>query len=589
MIARSRRWAGAGLAALIVLGSAAPASAHPILLRTDPAPQTTVAVAPDAVRLYFSEPLEVALTAVEVDEADGHQVESGPVGHGDGDRQVIVGVHLRNGTHTVNWRVTSDDGHTVHGNFSFSVGAPSAVAPVAAGGPADHGASVGATWGAGVVRFAWFAALCVLVGFVVIRRWVWTPSLQATGLAATTPTGTAAGTAPAHPATAFRRCFARGMVGAWVVLAVAGVLSLVFQTASVSALSLSASTHPSALAPTLHSTFGRVWEARMALVAVGAVPVLALVRRRPTLGASPATWIALGGVVVGGLCFASALDGHARTMGRAALEVPSLALHLGAVTVWVGGLAVFMVVGGMAWRTAAPEVRARLAHQLVVRFGRVAVVAVAIVVVTGVVNAYGDFGALSDLWRVAHGRVVTAKVVLLVLALGLAARHRWVTSGHLAVAPGEGATQAVRSLRRDGLVEVAALVAAVALAAALVALAPGRSLAVAAGGPMNQSRHAGSYTVRLVVNPTRVGANEVHVTFVNSQGLGASEVTTAEVSVGPTKLEGSPIPMRLVSPGQFVGDMTLGVAGGYRLSVTTVAHSPDSATFAFDVQDPGQN
>ncbi len=60
MIARSRHWAGRGLAALVVLGSAAPASAHPIRLRTDPAPQTTVAVAPDAVRPYFSAPLDIA-------------------------------------------------------------------------------------------------------------------------------------------------------------------------------------------------------------------------------------------------------------------------------------------------------------------------------------------------------------------------------------------------------------------------------------------------------------------------------------------------------------------------------------------------
>ncbi len=571
MSVRSRLWAGAGLAALIVLGSAAPASAHAILLRTDPSPQTTVARAPDAVRLYFSEPVEVAFGAVRVFDVNGHRVDSGPIHRADGDRQVDVGVHLDNGTYTVMWRVTSTDGHPVHGGFGFYVGAPSAISAVAI--PTDHGAGRAVTWGFGVVRFAWFAALCALVGLVVMRRWVWTPSLRSTGQA----------TGPA--AAAFRRYFGRGLVGAWVVLAIAGGLSLVFQTASVSGLSLAASARPSALNQTLATTFGRLWEIRMALVALVALPVVALVRRRATLGASPMTWVGVGGAMVGALCVVTALDGHARTLGRSALEVPSLALHLGAVTVWVGGLAVFMVIGGAAWRTTDPEPRARLARELVTRFGRLAVVAVIVLVVTGVVNAYGDFGAVSDLWRVGHGRVVTAKVVLLAVALGLAARHRWVVGRRLAVEPGVDATAAVRSLRRSGLVEVAILTLALALAAGLVAMVPGRSLALAANGPVNQERHAGNYTVQLVIDPTRVGANEVHISFVDARGLGASEVTNTEVSVGPTRGAPAPVTVSLISPGHFVGDTTLGARGSYRLSVSTAdAHS---TTFTFNVRGSG--
>ena len=47
----------------IVVSAAGPAGAHAVLLRTEPSPQTTVQTPPDAVRLRFSEPVEVAFGA----------------------------------------------------------------------------------------------------------------------------------------------------------------------------------------------------------------------------------------------------------------------------------------------------------------------------------------------------------------------------------------------------------------------------------------------------------------------------------------------------------------------------------------------
>src|SRR5919202_1749358 len=102
----------------------APASAHAILLRTEPAPQTTVKTAPAAVRLHFSEPVEVAFGAVRVFDVDGHRVDSGRISRADGNREVVVPVHLGNGTYTVTWRVTSADGHPVHGGVGVFVGKP---------------------------------------------------------------------------------------------------------------------------------------------------------------------------------------------------------------------------------------------------------------------------------------------------------------------------------------------------------------------------------------------------------------------------------------------------------------------------------
>src|SRR5207237_8924052 len=136
------------------------------------------------------------------------------------------------------------------------------------------------------------------------------------------------------------------------------------------------------------------------------VPIVALVRRRPLFGTRPSLWIAVLGMALAGLCTVAALNGHARTLSHPAVAVPSVAIHLLAVGVWVGGLASLVVLGGLSWRPLPASTRPELLRQLVPRFSRVAVLAVGAVLVTGVINAFGDLAAVSDLWRITYGRVV---------------------------------------------------------------------------------------------------------------------------------------------------------------------------------------
>jgi hypothetical protein len=142
----------------------------------------------------------------------------------------------------------------------------------------------------------------------------------------------------------------------------------------------------------------------------------------------------------------------------------------------------------------------------------------------------------------------------------------------------------VRSFARTSAVELLVLAGAVALAAALVALVPGRSLALAELGAVSVERAIGSNTVQLFIDPTAVGANQVHVTFVNDAGLAAAEVTQATVTVTPPGGSPRPVPMRLIAPGHFAGDTTFPRAGKYRLSVSTTADGkPAATTFTFTI------
>ncbi len=100
--------------------AAAPAAAHDELVGTTPADGTTVATAPDQVVLTFAEPAVALGTQVVVTGPDGASLSQG-------DAQLVGSTVVQAlaaarpaGSYTVDWRVTSDDGHPVTGSFTFT-------------------------------------------------------------------------------------------------------------------------------------------------------------------------------------------------------------------------------------------------------------------------------------------------------------------------------------------------------------------------------------------------------------------------------------------------------------------------------------
>jgi hypothetical protein len=130
-------------------------------------------------------------------------------------------------------------------------------------------------------------------------------------------------------------------------------------------------------------------------------------------------------------------------------------------------------------------------------------------------------------------------------------------------------------------VELVLLGLAVALASALVALVPGKTLALAAGSPVNLERPAGAYTVQLFIDQTAV-PNQVHVTFVNGQGLAAAEVANVTLSLIPAGQPPRPLEPRLIAPGHFVAETPALAAGQYRVDVR--AGGGVEAATTFDVR-----
>ena len=99
--------------------SAAPASAHTQLVRSDPRPMSTVHAAPDEVTLWFA--ARPAAVSVSVTDAEKRSIRRGKVQITG--RSVVAGLTTKTapGWFTVRYRARAVDGHVVTGTIRYRV------------------------------------------------------------------------------------------------------------------------------------------------------------------------------------------------------------------------------------------------------------------------------------------------------------------------------------------------------------------------------------------------------------------------------------------------------------------------------------
>jgi len=152
----------------VVVGGAAPASAHTRLMSTTPVNGAEVDASPDAVTLTFNEPVREKYSEVTVTGPEGGTWQVGKLTQtGSTISQALVPLGPK-GTYTVAWRVVSADGHPVAGTFAFvltTAGEGKPQTPGTAPAVTDAGVSWLAAAGGLVV-----VALLLAVGAVVVTR-----------------------------------------------------------------------------------------------------------------------------------------------------------------------------------------------------------------------------------------------------------------------------------------------------------------------------------------------------------------------------------------------------------------------------------
>jgi copper transport protein len=514
-----RLWVVGCLVAVLVILDTAPASAHAIVKRTEPAIDEVVASSPARVLMEFNEPVEISFGSIRVFDAHGGRVDDGETRYMEGRNDAVeipLEAGLSRGTYTVAWRIVSADGHPIGEAFVFHVGAPGEdpggiVDEVLAGEGRAGSLESGL---AAVGRWSTLVSLLVLAGAVAFLALVWGRLVAP----------------PEVVGAEFAVRWRRVVVAAWVTAVVSTLVLYVLQGALAADVPLREALSSDVLREVAETRFGVVSLIRLGLLAACAA-VWPAVRRfveprlsvgaaavavRPTVGV-----LTIGGILVLVLLATPGLGGHAGTTDPVGLNVAADMLHMVAAAAWMGGLLLLVWAAFPATRNLPDDARAGVLAPMVARFSDVAVVAVAVLLLSGGVRAWAEVRALDALTDANYGVVLLVKLaaVMPILALG-AINNRW-TKPQIVRAAAESDPGVARgplwTLRRLVGAEVAMGAIVIAITALLVNLPPAR-VEAGADEPSMSTASIGQHELHVTVDPGQVGDNRIHIRATAEHG-----------------------------------------------------------------------
>ncbi|MFD7079772.1 copper resistance CopC/CopD family protein [Streptomyces sp. NPDC059918] len=635
------------LAALLaaLFTAAGPASAHAALTASDPQDGAVVATAPAQVTLSFSEQVAMGDDSIRVMDPQGKRVDTGELRDMCSGTTIRYGTALHSGlpdgTYTVAWQAISADSHPVSGAFTFSIGAPSATS-VALPTARVGGGPVGIAYD--IARYAAYAGFTVLVGgaaFIllcwrrgsaqrplqrlIVRAWVTLTAATLAMLVLRTPyTGSG------------KFADALDLDGLKAVLETKTGASLVSRLLLLGAAAL--------FIAVLFGAFARrTAEAGESAQRTGKEKGRGA-DKQPAADKEAADLLfglGIGGTVVaGGIAATWALSEHASTGIQPGIAMPVDILHLLAVATWLGGLTALLVA-----LHKVPGIE----REAVQRFSRVAFVSVLVLATTGVYQSWRQIGSWSALTGTSYGQLLLVKVGLVAVLVAIAYVSRSWTS-RLTDAPADKPAKIARQrdvsretspasvtvpedpkraaqlarqraaresarekqardadparagLRRSVLAEAGVAIALLAVTTVLTSTEPGRTAEQASGRdsaatavpnraikitlPFDTGGQNGKGSVRVEVDPGRVGANSLHVWVDDPQGqpLDIPEIKVAFTlpakDIGPLPL----LPER-AAPGHWsASGVQLPLAGEWRIDVTVRTSDIDQTTVQKNVK-----
>ncbi|MGW4565784.1 copper resistance CopC/CopD family protein [Streptomyces sp. NPDC004561] len=573
---------------LLLLGTAAPASAHATLRASDPADGTVLRAAPRHVTLAFSESVGLLTDSFRVYDPGNHRVRTGPAGHAPGrsdTARVSLPAGLATGTYTVAWRVVSADSHPVSGALTFSVGKRTATTAATAQDPTENPATTALY---NIARYLAYLSLAGLLGtaaFVAYCRPPTTTQLR-------TPALTAAWTLIASTAALF-------------------LLRVPYEEGASprAALSLSALAHTTATRP------GALLLARLALLLLAGAGAALLRARRRRLPRRET--LALAAALSVPLALTWSAAEHAAAGIQVPVAITAATLHLLAMAAWLGGLAALL-------RTLnrAPAVPASVPA----RFSRLALTAVTVLVLTGVYQSWRGLGSWQALTDTTYGRTLLAKLAAVAaLLLAAACSRTWTArlaqqSLTRATAParvpatvggppsparqdapeppparpdGPGPpAAAVVQLRRSVLAEAAVAVVVLLLTTLLTSTVPGRAADTAGAAvttgiptasvttiPFDVGTPGGRGKVQITLDPGRVGRNSVQAVVYGPDG-GLATVPELRIALTLPAQRIGPLDTRVTDRGGYwaADSLDLPLPGTWTLKATVRVSEVDQVT-----------
>ena len=264
--------------------------------------------------------------------------------------------------------------------------------------------------------------------------------------------------------------WARRWAAAWLALV---MLGLVLTRSEVEALSPIDALAPGSLMPLLVGEIvGRVFLGQVvALVAIIGI-TWAMERRQAPVGSRSGTSSGgSAGRLLAGLCAALAVGaaaapafaGHAGLHDSHSAATVSLLIHIAAVSIWVGGLAVVVALGRVDPQSASGVMRG---------FSVLALWCVILIAETGLLNASLRLSLPSEFIGTLYGSLIIGKAALLGWLVALGYRQRRRVIDPLAGVGAGGSDPIMRTLARYATWEFGIMGLAIALSVALARIGP---------------------------------------------------------------------------------------------------------------------
>jgi copper transport protein len=521
----------------VLLGPAAPASAHAALVNSDPGNGTIVPDAPNKVTLTFTESVQLVTGKIQVLAPDGSRADQGEPTVDGGTLTIPLRAGGGRGTYLVSFRVISADSHPVGGSITYSVGAASAP-PAAAVDDSKVDPVVRALIPIG--KYLGYAGLVLLVGPALVLALLWPHRLSRRGPARVVWTGLS-------------------LVGLSTLMAIWLQVPYSIGTGLFDV-------RVGDLRDVLGSTFGAVM-----LVRIGVLCAAALLLRPLLKGSGESkTDLALLGVLGVAALATWPLTGHPTASPVAGVSVVIDAIHLAAMSVWLGGLV--MLAGFLLRQANERELGAILPI-----WSRWAATAVTALILAGVVQALIEVSSLDGLVNSTYGRLILVKVALAACVLGVAwFSRRLVRSKQAEASP--------RGLRRIVGVELAITAVVLGVTAALVQIAPPRTAeaaetAATTSSTVTQTLTSSTMALQVDIFPATVGNNSIHLYAYTPDNKPLTVVEwTGTAALESKGIEPIQIPLLRITDFHAVGDIALPSAGQWTFKFTARTSDIDQQT-----------
>jgi copper transport protein len=515
-------------------------SAHAFIVKSSPYNNEILKKSPPKVSIQFDETIQSVYDSIQVYDAKGERVDQKNGGINPKNSTILecgLTQNLPNGTYRIQWKVISNDGHPVQGTIPFQIGS---------GNKDQQGATVvqeskGYTPHLDLIIIRWIQYLsnACYVGILFFYLFVLPNGLVQNVVVQNT--------------------FSKIIIFSFLFLVFSIFLSLPLMATIELTTSWSDVLNVQTLSGMIeNTTFGKTW-----IVQVEGLFFLAIFTYFLSVKKyyKPPLFVWNSFILGIGLLFTKALTSHAASSTNPILTVGMDFFHLLSASIWVGSLVAIVALIPLAKKMETKNNYL----EMIRRFSIWGIIIILVLTITGVFGGFLYIPNLRSLIYTDYGRVLSGKVLLLVIMIIFAAMNflKGKRSNEKGLSP---------SLWGELVTGMVVLFLSVILT--------NLPTAMSSPGPVNETELVGhGNRVTLHIAPNIIGENTFEVSLKNRNGQAMKNI--AQVTVTFTSLgmgmSGDTITLSKVKDGEYrAKGMDLNMAGRWNVHVHVLTKDLDT-------------